>query len=301
MESTSTELAVIEPREPHASLSTLTVEQVAQHALLVQQALRSVMREGEHYGIIPGCGDRKTLMKSGAEKLCQLFRIAPDALVEDLSPSPDVIRYRVTVRATHIGTGAYLGSGVGECSSLESKYAWRDVVVAEEYDEAPEDQRREKFQRGRDKAGKPIRCRQVRRNPYDDANTILKMAKKRALVDCILTVTGASDIFGQDVEDLEGAAGGNQPAAAATPAPTVNLDAVFLFGMFAQILGLSWEDFFATVEATYGTRDLSTLRPEQIVELGQRLRAAVEAQAAAAATPESGNGQPNEEEGDIEL
>ena len=36
----------------------------------------------------------------------------------------------------------------------------------------------------------------------DTYNTVLKMAKKRAHVDAIITVTAASDIFTQDVEDL---------------------------------------------------------------------------------------------------
>jgi hypothetical protein len=36
----------------------------------------------------------------------------------------------------------------------------------------------------------------------DQYNTVLKMAKKRAHVDAILTATGASDIFTQDVEDM---------------------------------------------------------------------------------------------------
>ena len=35
----------------------------------------------------------------------------------------------------------------------------------------------------------------------DTYNTVLKMAKKRALVDATLTATAASDIFTQDLED----------------------------------------------------------------------------------------------------
>ena len=38
-------------------------------------------------------------------------------------------------------------------------------------------------------------------NPADYYNTALKMAKKRALVDACLTVTAASDIFSQDLEE----------------------------------------------------------------------------------------------------
>ena len=43
---------------------------------------------------------------------------------------------------------------------------------------------------------------QVRTNPADIANTVLKMAKKRAQIDLTLTATAASDCFTQDVEDL---------------------------------------------------------------------------------------------------
>jgi hypothetical protein len=48
-------------------------------------------------------------------------------------------------------------------------------------------------------------------NPADYYNTVLKIGKKRAQVDGILTVTAASDIFTQDIEDdpsLFGGSGG---------------------------------------------------------------------------------------------
>jgi len=38
-------------------------------------------------------------------------------------------------------------------------------------------------------------------NPADYWNTVLKMAKKRAHIDAILTATAASDIFTQDIEE----------------------------------------------------------------------------------------------------
>ncbi len=52
-------------------------------------------------------------------------------------------------------------------------------------------------------------------NPADNYNTVLKMAKKRALVDAVLTATAASDIFTQDLEDI------TANIAAATPAVPV--------------------------------------------------------------------------------
>ncbi|MCX7654868.1 MAG: hypothetical protein N2Z58_09375, partial [Fervidobacterium sp.] len=42
-----------------------------------------------------------------------------------------------------------------------------------------------------------------RSNPLGNANTILKIAKKRSHVDAVLTGLGASNVFTQDIEDYE--------------------------------------------------------------------------------------------------
>jgi hypothetical protein len=80
---------------------------------------------------------------------------------------------------------------------MEDKYKWRAVNCEAEWNETAEDRRRTKYTRG----GESIR--QVRTNPPDLANTVLKMAKKRALVDLCLTATAASDCFTQDLDDLD--------------------------------------------------------------------------------------------------
>ncbi len=51
-------------------------------------------------------------------------------------------------------------------------------------------------------------------NPADNYNTVLKMAKKRALVDAVLTATAASDIFTQDLEDITREHRGDYPGVA---------------------------------------------------------------------------------------
>lgn len=38
---------------------------------------------------------------------------------------------------------------------------------------------------------------------HDVVNTIMKMAKKRALIDAVLSATRSSDLFTQDVEEME--------------------------------------------------------------------------------------------------
>ena len=40
-------------------------------------------------------------------------------------------------------------------------------------------------------------------DPYTMDNTVLKMAKKRALVDAALLVASLSDVFTQDLEDMD--------------------------------------------------------------------------------------------------
>ncbi len=177
-----------------ANDAPLTVAQVRAQINLIQEVMRTTMQDGQHFGKVPGCGDKPTLLKPGAEKILATFRIAVDPQCEDLSFT-DCIRYRVTARAISC-TGTFLGAGVGECSSDEEKYKWRSAVCHAEFEATPEDRRRIKYLRNNGTIN------QIRTNPADIANTVLKMAKKRALVDMTLTVTAASDIFTQDIEDL---------------------------------------------------------------------------------------------------
>lgn len=173
----------------------------------IQEVMKAVMIKGTHYGVVPGCGDKPTLLKPGAEKLMMTFRLAVDPEVEDLSDTY-TRRYRVKTRVTSQTTGMFLGTGLGECASDEEKYAWREAVCREEFDATDPSLRREKWKRNQKT---PIL--QVHTNPSDVANTILKMAKKRSLVDGVLTVTGASDIFTQDLEEMPEELRGNGHAA----------------------------------------------------------------------------------------
>ena len=198
----------------------LTAVEIRAQVNLIQEVMKSVMKDGHHYGQIPGAGNKPVLFKAGAEKLLFTFRLSADPEIEDLSTG-DVIRYRVRCKV-YDRAGAYLGAGVGECSSDEEKYRWRAAVCKEEFEETPEDRRRMKYAKRRD--GGAYRIAQVRTMPADLANTILKMAKKRAQIDAALTVTAASDIFAQDLEDLpeelrEAVAENGAPKENGKPAP----------------------------------------------------------------------------------
>lgn len=180
-------------------IDVISPEILKARALAVQKAKEAIMKPGVHYGKIPGTGGKDTLLKPGGEALLSTFQVGAFPEVEDLSEG-DVIRYRVLVRGVHLPTGQDIGVGIGECSSAEEKYAWREAICPEEFDAADPADRRVKWRRGQ--GGKPYSKQQVRVNAADVANTVLKMGKKRGLIDLALTALAASDVFAQDLEEL---------------------------------------------------------------------------------------------------
>lgn len=176
----------------------LSTAQVIERTKKIREVMEAVMKKDVHYGVIPGTA-KPTIYQPGADVLNVTFRIAPTvARVEDLSTG-DEVRYRVVVRGTHQVSGELIAEGIGECSSNEEKYRWRRAVCEEEWQETPTDQRREKWTKG---SGKLYKVKQVRTSPADVANTVLKMAVKRAKIAMTLNATAASDVFAQDLEDL---------------------------------------------------------------------------------------------------
>lgn len=177
-----------------ANEGRMSAQQVLQHVMTVQEVMRAVMKPEVHFGKIPGT-DKPTLYQPGADVLLMTFRIAPEFAIEDLSTA-DSVRYRITCRGVHQLSGVVLGSCVGEASSNEEKYKWRRSANDKEFEATPPNLRRVKF-------AKTYEVKQVRTEPADVANTVLKMAEKRAKIGMVLNVTAASDMFGQDLEDLD--------------------------------------------------------------------------------------------------
>lgn len=189
---TPTQIVAIDGQLPTGYQSrSLTAADIRHRVNVIQEVMAAVMKRDVHYGIIPGC-KKPSLYKPGSEVLLATFQIATSIHVTDLS-TEDCIRYQVRVIGTHAPSGMLLGEGIGECSSNESKYKWRKAYD-DEWNATDENRRRVTFGKYKDK--------QVRTEPADVANTILKMAKKRAQIDMTLTTTGASDCFEQDIEDL---------------------------------------------------------------------------------------------------
>lgn len=208
----------------------LSVAQVLAQVQKIQDLMRSGMKDNEHFGIIPGTNNKPTLLKPGAEKLCLMFRLAPEYDSGERYDG-DHLTIKSKCVLTHIPTGRRLGSGEGSCSTKEVKYAYRqasrkcptcgkEAIIRgkKEYGGGwlcfkRKDGCGAKFKDG----DATIEGQQVGRIPNEDLadqyNTILKMANKRSLIAAVLNVTAASDIFTQDLEDQE------ETAPAAPPPP----------------------------------------------------------------------------------
>lgn len=142
----------------------LTVEEAKEFDDEMNRFIDSVLITGVDYGLIPNC-KKPTLLKSGAEKILNYLGL--------------IARTEITNRVEDYGAGFFCyevkvflidyngvvkGEGVGITNTKESKYA--------------------------------------KSNGYAVQNTVLKMAKKRALVDATLNVGNLSARFTQDVEDM---------------------------------------------------------------------------------------------------
>ena len=212
----------------------LTVDQLVGQIEKVQDAMRRAMHDGEHYGVIPGT-QKPTLLKPGAEKLCLLFRLAPSYDVTRREMDGGHIEYEVACQLRHITSDSLIASGVGLCTTMETRYRWRKGAHACPHcAESAIIKGKEEFGGGwlcwKKKGGcgakfaddafdmadlKPVE------NPdlADTYNTVLKMAKKRAHVDATLTATAASDIFTQDMEDGSVTHVGTTPKPSTMPPP----------------------------------------------------------------------------------
>lgn len=197
----------------------LSSQQVRGQVNLIQEVMRDVMKPNEHYGKIPGCGDNPTLLQPGAQKLIMTFRLVPDPEMTVLDMGNGHREVRCKVRLFN-QAGVFLGAGVGTCSTMEGKYRFRsgpveftDKPVPKEYwDLRVKDPKKaqallgEGMQAKKNESGMWVCARKGEQvehdNPADYYNTVEKISYKRALVSATLTVTAASDIFTQDVEDM---------------------------------------------------------------------------------------------------
>lgn len=185
---------------------------------VIEEAMRTAMVPNVDFGVIPGT-DKPALLKPGAEKLGALFQL--DVQLDNEKIWHDDGHLTVISKATvwHQPTGTRLGAGEGLCTTREGRYAHRNasrkcpacgveaiIKGKAEYGGGwvcfkKKDGCGAKYQDN----DTGIVSQTVGKVPNPDIadtyNTVTKMASKRARVDAVLSVTGASALFTQDIED----------------------------------------------------------------------------------------------------
>lgn len=212
----------IQAMTPYESIGApLSVETIKKQIQVIQEVMQGAMVKDTHYGTIPGT-DKPTLLKAGAEKLCLTFRLSPTYTVTKTDLGGGHREYEVRCTLTHIPSQSVFGEGVGVCSTMESKYRWRKGErVCPECGKSAIIKGKAEYGGGWlcfakkggcgakfDDKDPVITSQEVGRVENQDIadvfNTVLKIAKKRAHVDAVLTATAASDIFAQDLDEMAG-------------------------------------------------------------------------------------------------
>ena len=129
-----------------------------------QQVIQKTLHQGHDFGIIPGT-DKPTLLKPGAEKILMMMGLQSEFEIVDSTRDFEKGFFQYQVRCKLLRGDMLITEGLGSCNTRERKY--------------------------------------LKMDPYTMDNTVLKMAKKRALVDAALLVASLSDVFTQDLEDID--------------------------------------------------------------------------------------------------
>ena len=146
------------------SIDTNIVARTMEKINAFQQVIQQAVKPGHDIGIIPGT-NKPTLLKPGAEKIVMMMGLSSRYEIMEKTEDYEKGFFAYNIRCILSRHGMDICEGVGNCNSRESKY--------------------------------------VKNDPYSITNTILKMAKKRAYVDAALSVASLSDIFSQDLEDMD--------------------------------------------------------------------------------------------------
>jgi predicted RNA-binding Zn-ribbon protein involved in translation (DUF1610 family) len=201
----------------------MNVALAKERLMQLQQFVKEYLVDGEDFGTIPGT-PKPTLYKPGADKLCELYGLADEYEVtqrtEDFEKG--LFDYEVKCVLLRKPEMTLVSSGLGSCNSYEKKYRWREAKR-----KCP-NCGKETIIKGKEEYGGGFVCwakngdcckakfadndpsivnQSVGRVQNEDIadlkNTILKMSKKRAKVDAVLSATRSSGLFTQDMEDWD--------------------------------------------------------------------------------------------------
>ncbi len=191
--------------QAHGPDAIMSVEALLDHAKLIQEAIRLRMREGEHYGLIPGT-HKKSLLQPGAQAIARLFGFSWKFEIEtvDYPGEHREVRAKCVLASS---SGNELAERESLCTTKETKYRFRTentgVMVPAEYWKTRDQSLlggHDFFTRKVDKTWFIFHQVPVSNLP-DNYNTVLAMAQKRAFVAAVIAATAAADAFAPDPAD----------------------------------------------------------------------------------------------------
>lgn len=191
---------VINPLSLIDDIDIKSVQGTLQKVKSLQATLKSLLTENHDFGKIPGCGDKPTLLKPGAEKILMSLGITSSyELIEHTEDFEGLGFFAYTVKCTLLKGGQKITEGLGHANSKEKKWACEWVNEKDLPAESNKELlKKKKFE---SQYGTYFKY-EVQADANSKANTILKMAKKRSQIDAVLTVASLSEIFTQDFDDL---------------------------------------------------------------------------------------------------
>jgi hypothetical protein len=192
------------------SLEDSDIEQAQFIFETIDNYVRRYLKENIDYGTIPGCGKKKVLMKSGAEKLVRLFRLRPTFELVDRITDYQNNLFHYHYRCSLYRFGELVGQCDGIANSRESKFN-RKVLTCPKCGSTEsvfKDKKTDNYYCWAKKGG--CGANNLSKDSvnsgntsfdYNSVNTLVKMSIKRSLVGAVLIVCGASEYFTQDIED----------------------------------------------------------------------------------------------------
>ena len=145
-------------------VSIQQVQAIMQKITQFQKVIQDTLHQNHDFGVIPG-SEKPTLLKPGAEKILMMMGLRSEFEIVDSTRDWEKGFFQYQVRCKLYKGDLLITEGLGCCNTKEKKY--------------------------------------IKQDPYTLDNTVLKMAKKRALIDATLLVASLSDIFAQDLEDMD--------------------------------------------------------------------------------------------------
>tara|TARA_R100000458_G_C8275591_1_gene250709 strand:+ start:661 stop:1503 length:843 start_codon:yes stop_codon:yes gene_type:complete len=175
----------------------LTPELVKRQMGLVQSLLKDVLRDGVHFGTVPGV-DKPFLFQPGADKIHLMFNLMPRYEIVSKQETENLISYMVECSIIHRGTGNVFGTALACCNSREDKYRFKNIPEWKASESDKESAIEVIQKQGRNGN---FTMYKVEIDPWAIQETLIAMAQKRAKVSATRNCLAVSDLFNID-EDM---------------------------------------------------------------------------------------------------